>query len=79
MTRRPGHLRERFGKADWRLQVYFHRPIHELFSTFFKTGLVMDRIEEPGFTAEDATPDRLLSTANFVQLPPILGFRLRMQ
>ncbi|KAJ3565026.1 hypothetical protein NPX13_g7645 [Xylaria arbuscula] len=58
-------------------QVYFHRPMHELFSTFFKTGLVMDAIEEPAFTSADATPERLESTSNFTQLPSILAFRMR--
>jgi hypothetical protein len=59
-------------------QLYFHRPIHELFSTFFGAGLVMDGLEEPCFKKEDGDPRRMLSTSNFVQLPPILGFRLRL-
>ncbi|KAI0541440.1 S-adenosyl-L-methionine-dependent methyltransferase [Xylaria digitata] len=58
-------------------QAYYHRPLHELFSTFFKTGLVMDAIEEPAFTSEDATPDRVESSSNYTQLPAILAFRLR--
>jgi hypothetical protein len=59
-------------------KLYFHRPIHELFSTFFGAGLVMDGLEEPCFKKEDGDPRRMLSTSNFVQLPPILGFRLRL-
>ncbi|KAJ8119249.1 hypothetical protein ONZ43_g3763 [Nemania bipapillata] len=58
-------------------QVYYHRPLHELFSTFFKTGLVMDAMEEPAFTAEDAVPESIGATPNFTQLPPILAFRMR--
>ncbi|KAI1813068.1 hypothetical protein GGS20DRAFT_554887 [Poronia punctata] len=58
-------------------QIYYHRPLHELFSTFFKTGLVMDAMEEPAFTAEDASPDRIESTSNFTQLPALLAFRMR--
>ncbi|GAP87923.1 putative methyltransferase type 11 [Rosellinia necatrix] len=58
-------------------QYYYHRPLHELFSTFFKTGLVMDAMEEPSFTAEDAVPQRIQETANFTQLPAILAWRLR--
>lgn len=51
--------------------------MQELFSTFFKTGLVMDAMEEPAFTSEDATPERLESTSNYTQLPSILAFRMR--
>lgn len=58
-------------------QLYFHRPIHELFSTFFKVGLVMDAVEEPAFTSEDAVPEMIHATPNFTQLPTILAFRMR--
>ncbi|KAI0517418.1 S-adenosyl-L-methionine-dependent methyltransferase [Xylaria bambusicola] len=58
-------------------QIYYHRPLHELFSTFFKTGLVMDAMEEPAFTSEDAMPERLEASSNYTQLPAILAFRLR--
>jgi hypothetical protein len=57
--------------------MYFHRPLHELFGTFFKAGLVMDAMEEPAFTAEDGNPDRVETTSNFTQLPVILAFRMR--
>ncbi|KAI1120844.1 S-adenosyl-L-methionine-dependent methyltransferase [Nemania abortiva] len=59
------------------LQLYYHRPLHELFSTFFKVGLVMDAMEEPAFTAEDAVPGRIQETSNYTQLPAILAFRMR--
>lgn len=58
-------------------QIYFHRPMHELFSEFFKEGLVMDAMEEPAFTAEHAIEGREESHSNFTQIPPILSFRLR--
>ncbi|RYP21551.1 hypothetical protein DL765_002187 [Monosporascus sp. GIB2] len=58
-------------------QVYFHRPLHELFSVFFRAGLVMDAIEEPAFTEADRIPERVESHSNFTQLPAILAFRLR--
>ncbi|RFU74956.1 hypothetical protein TARUN_7288 [Trichoderma arundinaceum] len=58
-------------------QYYFHRPIHELFSIFFKRGLVMDALEEPSFTEEDVVVGRLEATSNFPQLPAILSFRLK--
>ncbi|KAL2184849.1 hypothetical protein L209DRAFT_780772 [Thermothelomyces heterothallicus CBS 203.75] len=58
-------------------QIYFHRPMHELFTTFFKAGLVMDAMEELAFTEEDAE-ERIESTTNFTQLPAILSFRMRL-
>ncbi|KAJ2986203.1 hypothetical protein NUW58_g5137 [Xylaria curta] len=58
-------------------QFYFHRPLHELFSAFFKAGLAMDAMEEPAFTAEDATPERLEASSNYTQLPALLSFRMR--
>ncbi|TQW00832.1 methyltransferase type 11 [Cordyceps javanica] len=57
--------------------THFHRPLHELFATFFKAGLVMDALEEPSFTEEHETPQRIESTANFTQLPALMAFRLR--
>ena len=51
--------------------------MHELFSTFFKTGLVMDAMEELAFTEEDAE-ERIQSSANYTQLPAILAFRMRL-
>ncbi|KAK8133803.1 hypothetical protein PG984_005815 [Apiospora sp. TS-2023a] len=67
------------GVAHWgqpALQVYFHRPIHELFTIFFREGLVMDAIEEPAFTEADKV-ESIESHANFTQLPAVLAFRLR--
>lgn len=51
--------------------------MHELFGTFFKTGLVMDAMEELAFTEEDAE-ERIQSSANYTQLPAILAFRMRL-
>ncbi|KAI0412522.1 S-adenosyl-L-methionine-dependent methyltransferase [Xylaria grammica] len=59
------------------LQIIYHRSFQELFSTFFKTGLVMDAMEEPAFGPEDAMPDRIQASCNYTQLPAILAFRLR--
>ncbi|KAK3291542.1 S-adenosyl-L-methionine-dependent methyltransferase [Chaetomium fimeti] len=59
-------------------QVYFHRPIHELFGIFFNAGLVMDAMEELAFTEEDAEDDRIESSSNYTQLPAILSFRMRL-
>lgn len=30
--------------------IWFHRPIHELVGPFFRNGLMMDRLREPGFS-----------------------------
>ncbi|KAK8077290.1 hypothetical protein PG996_003460 [Apiospora saccharicola] len=57
-------------------KVYFHRPIYELFTIFFREGLVMDAIEEPAFTEADKA-ESIESHANFTQLPAVLAFRLR--
>ncbi|KAJ6789377.1 hypothetical protein PWT90_00930 [Aphanocladium album] len=57
--------------------LHFHRPLHELFGVFFKSGLVMDAMEEPSFTEEHVDPKRIESTANFPQLPALMAFRLR--
>jgi len=51
--------------------------MHELFGTFFKCGLVMDRMEELAFDDDAATPERLEAQSNFTQFPMILAFRMR--
>ncbi|KXJ96469.1 S-adenosyl-L-methionine-dependent methyltransferase [Microdochium bolleyi] len=58
-------------------QYYFHRPLHELFATFFRVGLAMDALEEPAFTDAERNADRIESHFNFTQLPAILAFRMR--
>ncbi|POR33264.1 Uncharacterized protein TPAR_06542 [Tolypocladium paradoxum] len=61
-------------------QLYFHRPLHELFGVFFKRELVMDALEEPSFTEEDAEVrqvQRAESHRNYTQIPPIMAFRMR--
>ncbi|KAK7948104.1 uncharacterized protein PG986_008990 [Apiospora aurea] len=68
------------GVAEWgqpTLQIIFHRPIHEIFTTFFREGLVMDAIEEPAFTEADGVKERVEAHSNFTQLPALLAFRLR--
>ncbi|KAK2737355.1 hypothetical protein FQN57_007533 [Myotisia sp. PD_48] len=71
------------GVADQRQphkQVYFHRPMHELFSTFFRTGLILDSLEEPNF--DDAYVEKNNidhgSLRRFTQFPKLLAFRLRV-
>lgn len=50
----------------------------ELFTTFFRAGLVMDAMEEPAFSAEDEEKGRVESSRNYTQLPAILSFRMRL-
>ncbi|KAJ4390307.1 hypothetical protein N0V85_007357 [Neurospora sp. IMI 360204] len=59
-------------------QLYFHRPMDELFTTFFRAGLVMDAMEEPAFSEEDEEKSRVESSRNYTQLPAILSFRMRL-
>ena len=61
-------------------KLYFHRPLHELFGTFFKRGLVMDALEEPIFSEEYARERgeiRAESQSNYTQIPAIMVFRMR--
>jgi hypothetical protein len=51
--------------------------MHEIFTTFFRNGLVMDAMEELAFTEEDAE-SRIESSSNYTQLPAILAFRMRV-
>ncbi|KAK0616457.1 S-adenosyl-L-methionine-dependent methyltransferase [Immersiella caudata] len=59
-------------------QIVFHRPIGELYTTFFKEGLVLDAMEELAFTKEDYNEKRVESSANYTQLPALLAFRMRL-
>lgn len=59
------------------MQLYFHRPLDVLLGTFFKTGLVMDNMEELYFEKEDAIKERPESSANFTQIPAIMAMRFR--
>lgn len=50
----------------------------QLFTTFFKAGMVMDGMEELAFTEADADPERVESNVNYTQLPAILAWRMRL-
>ena len=56
---------------------YLHRPLAALLGPCFAAGLVVDGLEEPAFTPEQAGPDRLLSWLNYTNLPPVLVVRAR--
>ena len=57
-------------------QLYFHRPLHELFGVFFKAGLVLDALEEPNFTTDLEKLDPK-NPSDHSQIPSVMAFRLR--
>jgi hypothetical protein len=52
--------------------------MHELFGEFFKGGLVMDAMEELGFTDAHEVKNRIEASSNYTQIPAILSFRFRV-
>ena len=61
-------------------KLFYHRPLHELFSCFLQAGLVIDGLEEPNFD-EDYVKENSLELGSFRQLtqfPKVLAFRLRV-
>jgi SAM-dependent methyltransferase len=54
---------------------YFHRPISLLLNTFLERGLLLDRLEEPGFP-EGLARTNPVSQANFPLLPWVMVARL---
>lgn len=59
-----------------RPQWYFERSLAELFGACFAAGLVLDGLEEPTFSADDAA-ERLFGWQNYTEIPPVLVARLR--
>lgn len=59
-------------------QYYFHRTLSVLFNTCFNAGFVIDGLEEPTFGSEDPST-RLLSWANFTDIPPVLVVRVSLR
>ncbi len=57
--------------------TYYHRPLSQLLGEAFAAGLVLDALEEPSFSPEDADPARPLSWYNVWQMPPVLAGRMR--
>lgn len=57
---------------------YFHRPLHTLLGIAFKSGFVVDGLEEPAFPFDEAH-SRAGSVAwqNYTEIPPVLAVRLR--
>lgn len=61
---------------DPAIHYYYHRPLYQLLGEAFDAGFVLDGLEEPGYSAEDSSPDKLLSWRSSTQLPPVLAARL---
>ncbi|KAM5439250.1 hypothetical protein MferCBS31731_004671 [Microsporum ferrugineum] len=59
-------------------QYYFHRPLHELFSPFFRAGLVLDALEEFDEAYVKTRAMDIGSLRQFTQFPKILAFRLKI-
>ncbi|EZF58880.1 hypothetical protein H112_08079 [Trichophyton rubrum D6] len=61
-------------------QLYFHRPMQEIFAPFFKAGLVLDALEEPNFDEAyvKARDLDIGSLRQFTQFPKILAFRMKI-
>ena len=58
-------------------QYYFYRPLHSLLGTFFKSGLVLDGLEEPAFPGDNVAGSGL-GWGKFHEIPPALVARLRL-
>ena len=58
-----------------REQFYWHRPLHVLLNSAFRSGLVMDGIEEPKLIEADSAKNAFNWT-NY-DMPPLLFVRLR--
>jgi SAM-dependent methyltransferase len=57
---------------------YFDRPLHALFLPFFKTGFMIDGLEEPAFRREGEA-QRPISWMNYREIPPVLAVRMRLE
>jgi 2-polyprenyl-3-methyl-5-hydroxy-6-metoxy-1,4-benzoquinol methylase len=60
-------------------QYYFDRPLHVLFNSCFRAGLVLDGLEEPAFNPpQDSSQVRSAFSWTRYDVPPILIARLRI-
>lgn len=62
-------------------QYYFDRPLHVLFNACFRTGMVLDGLEEPAFNhPHDGSRAGTMpvSWAYYKEIPPVLVVRLRI-
>lgn len=58
--------------------IYFHRPLHVIFSVLFKCGFTVDGLEERAFDAK-AGELQPLNFGSMPQIPPLLALRARKQ
>ena len=56
-------------------QYYFDRPLSVLFNTCFKSGFVLDGIEEPTF--QQSNDDGRANWRNITEIPPVLVARMK--
>jgi 2-polyprenyl-3-methyl-5-hydroxy-6-metoxy-1,4-benzoquinol methylase len=60
-------------------QLVFHRPLEILLGTAFKSGFVLDGLEERAFPPDHSSGRSPLSWGgNFSEIPPVLVARLRL-
>jgi len=57
---------------------YFHRPLEILLKEAFEAGLMLDALEEPGFSPENTGGRTPLSwNGRFSEIPPVLVGRMK--
>ncbi len=60
-------------------QLYFHRPLQEIFGVCFQAGFVLDGLEECAFPTKYKSASTPLSwNGNFSEIPPVLVARVRL-
>ena len=58
-------------------QIYFHRPLQDVFAPGFEAGFILDALEERAFPAEHPSGrDALSWGGNFHEIPPVLVVRM---
>lgn len=58
-------------------QLYFHRPLHELFRPFLEIGFALDALEERAFDPDYQREKTASWSGNFSEFPPVLVGRFR--
>lgn len=60
-------------------QLYFHRPLQELFQAGFDHGFVVDGLEERAFPPDHPPGSSHLTwNGNFSEIPPVMVIRMRL-
>ena len=63
-------------KGEPTSHYYYHRPLQQVLGEAFAAGLVLNGIEEPAFSRDNAEGNTLLSWYGLWQIPPVLTCRL---